>query len=169
MQILKYFMLFLIFMVSSLIGMSISKKYVYRLEELMELKNALNMFKTKVKFTYEPIPEIFLSISENVNKNIGNIFYNAKEKMKDETAKIAWEKAIEESSTNLNQEDKQMLKSLSKLLGITDIDGQISQIEITETFIEKQIKQAEEDKQKNEKLYKKLGATVGLGLVIILI
>ena len=59
MYILKYFMLLMIFIASSLIGKFISKKYSYRLEELEKLKNSLNIFKTKIKFTYEPIPEIF--------------------------------------------------------------------------------------------------------------
>ena len=69
----------------------------------------------------------------------------------------------------MKTEDKQTIKTLSKLLGSTDTDGQISQIEVTETFLEKQIREAEEEKQKNEKLYKKLGATIGLAIVIILI
>ena len=148
MGIIKYCMLFLILILSSLIGRFLSKKYVYRLQELEEMKNALNIFKTKIKFTYEPIPEIFTQISEMCNKNIGNIFFYAKEKMKNETANIAWEKAIEESETNLNQEDKNILKNLSKLLGQTDCEGQVSQIEITENFLAVQIKEARRRKKK---------------------
>ncbi len=52
---------------------------------------------------------------------------------------------------------------------MTDVDGQMSQIEVTEEFLSKQIKQAREEKQKNEKLYQKLGTTIGLALVILLI
>jgi stage III sporulation protein AB len=141
-------MLFLILIASSLIGRFLSKKYVYRLQELEEMKNALNIFKTKIKFTYEPIPEIFTQISEMSNKNIGNIFYNAKEKMKCKTANIAWEEAIEESIGNLKQEDKNVLKNLSKLLGQTDCEGQISQIEVTQNFLEGQIKEARRRKTK---------------------
>ena len=89
--------------------------------------------------------------------------------MKFESTDIAWEEAVEELKSNLKTEDKQTIKTLSKLLGSTDTDGQISQIEVTETFLEKQIREAEEEKQKNEKLYKKLGATIGLAIVIILI
>ena len=66
------------------------------------------------------------------------------------------------------KQDKNVLKSLSKLLGQTDIEGQTSQIEITQKFLETQIKQAEEEKRKNEKLYSKLGTTIGLAIVIIL-
>ena len=55
MQMIKYFMLILVFISSSLIGRLISKKYIDRVEELKEIKNALNIFKSKIKFTYEPL------------------------------------------------------------------------------------------------------------------
>ena len=169
MQMIKYFMLILVFISSSLIGRLISKKYIDRVEELKEIKNALNIFKSKIKFTYEPLQEIFKQISNMVNKNIGNIFKNAKDIMKEKTAAIAWEEAVENSNTNLKEEDLQVLKNLSKLLGISDIDGQISQIDVTESFIERQLREAEQEKQKNVKLYKMLGNTIGLAIVIILI
>lgn len=168
MQMIKYFILFLILVASSMIGKFLSKKYVYRLEELEEMQNALNILKTKIKFTYEPIPEIFDEISGNVNRNVGNIFRKAKEKMSQNSANIAWEEAIEETSTNLKEDDKHTLKMLSKLLGQTDVEGQTSQIEITEKFLEAQIKEATEEKQKNEKLYTRLGTIMGLAIVIVL-
>jgi len=168
MQIIKFVMLFLIFISSSLIGKILSKKYSYRLEELKEMKNALNIFKAKIKFTYEPIPEIFEEIYMNTNKNIGKIFKKAKQNMEEENSSISWEKAVEEADNNLKNEDKVILKTMSKLLGQTDVEGQTSQIEITQNFLEAQIKNAEEEKQKNEKLYYRLGTTIGLVIVIIL-
>ena len=48
------------------------------------------------------------------------------------------------------------------------MEGQLSQIEVTESFLEEQIRQAQEEKNKNEKLYQKLGITIGLAIVIIL-
>lgn len=168
MLVLKYIILFLILVSSSLIGQFLSKKYVYRLEELEEMKNALNLFKTKAKFTYEPIPTIFGEIAQNTNQNVASIFIIAKEKMKNSTANIAWEQALDEANTNLKKEDKQVLKNLSKLLGQTDLEGQTSQIDITQTFLETQIKQATEEKQKNEKLYSRLGTIIGLTIVLIL-
>ena len=166
MQIIKYFILFLILVFSSMIGKFISKRYVYRLQELEEMKNTLNILKNKIKFTYEPIPDIFKEISNNSNKNIGQIFKKAEEKMEKTTADVAWEQAVEETNNNLKEEDKNVLKMLSKLLGQTDT--QISQIEITENFLEGQIKDAMEAKQKNERLYTRLGTIVGLAIVIVL-
>lgn len=168
MQIIKYFMLFLILVGCSLIGKNIAKKYVMRVKELEEMKNALNIFKNKIQFTYEPIPEIFEGIAEKTNENIGNIFKIAKQKMQTTTASLAWEKTLEESNNNLTSEDKYVLKSLSKLLGQTDAEGQISQINITQKFLETQLKEAQEEKIKNEKLWSKLGTTIGLAIIIVL-
>lgn len=168
MQIIKYFMLFIILVGCSLIGRYVSKKYVIRVNELEEIKNALHMFKSKIKFTYEPIPEIFGEIADNTSYTIKEIFQTAKEKMKEKTASIAWEEAVEESQNNLTKEDKYVLKTLSKLLGQTDADGQSSQIEITQKFLETQLQEAQKEKEKNEKLYSKLGTTIGLAIVIIL-
>lgn len=169
MQIIKYFMLLLVFIASSLIGRCIAKKYSYRLEELEEIKNILNVFKSKIRFTYEPIPEIFREIASNAQENIGQIFEKAGKNMQDFSAGEAWEKAVQTSETNLTNEDLHVLLMLSKMLGQTDVEGQISQIEITENFLEKQIKEAQQEKNKNEKLYRKLGTTIGLAIVIILI
>ena len=116
MQILRYLLLFLIFIFSFFIGKYMSKQYIDRLAELEEIKKALNIFKSKIKFTYEPIPEIFEEISNNINCNISKIFVNAIKKMDTDTASIAWQKAIDEYQGNLNQEDRQAIKTLSKLL-----------------------------------------------------
>ena len=81
----------------------------------------------------------------------------------------AWSECIQEADININQDDKDILKKLGKLLGQTDVEGQVSEIEVTENFLNMQIEKAEEDKKKNQKLYKTLGITIGLIFVIILI
>ena len=116
MQFIKYCMLFFVFLIATLIGKNISQKYKFRLDELEELKNALNIFKSKIKFTYEPIPEIFLEISKNTSKTIANIFEMAKLEMDKTDAQTAWQKAIDESENNFKEEDKKTLKVMAKML-----------------------------------------------------
>ena len=81
----------------------------------------------------------------------------------------AWECAIDGNSETLKIEDVNSLKPLGKLLGRTDIDGQLNQIKLVCTFLDEQISEASEEKNKNEKMYQKLGAVVGLIMVIVLI
>ena len=157
-----------IFLTSSVIGFLTSKKYEERVNELKDFKNALNIFKTKVKFTYEPIPEIFEEISKNIQSKPGKIFKLASLNMKLATAGDAWNMAVDTDILNINQEDRDVLKNLSKLLGQTDIEGQISQIDLTSNFLDKQINKAEKEKARCEKLYRTMGMIIGLAIVIIL-
>lgn len=169
MLIIKCIILVLILGISAAIGVTIAQKYKKRELELKEIKTALNMFKSKIKYTYEPIPDTFMEIAENFSCNISNIFRTASIKMREESAGEAWNSAIDSTYTNMNTEDKNVLKSLSKMLGKTDLEGQLKEIELTDNFLNYQIEKAEIERQKNEKLYKTLGIVTGIGFVIILI
>ena len=166
---IKVFILFCIFGVSLKAGKMISNKYSSRVTELKEMKNGLNMFMTKIKFTYESIPESFEEIGENLNGKIGKIFKTASEKMQNKSAGEAWEEAIEEQETALKKEDKDIISKLGRMLGKTDLEGQVSEIKLVLNFLNTQIELAEEEKQKNEKLYKTLGGVIGLAIVILLV
>ncbi len=165
----KYILLISIFSLSTAIGILVSKMYENRVLELKEFKNVLNIIKTKIKFTYEPLAEIFKQISKDNSTKVEKIFNNIAKKMEFIQVKSAWENSIQEADISINQEDKDILKKLGKLLGQTDVEGQVSEIEVTETFLDMQIEKAEEERKKNQKLYKTLGIIAGLVFVIILI
>ena len=166
---LKFISLSLVFAIAFYIGWLISKKYSNRVLELKEMKNALNMFETKIKFTYASVPEIFKEISENIKNVIGNIFEVAWRQMEHMTAGEAWQYSLDNVQCNLKQEDKDVIKKLGRMLGKTDVDGQISEIKLVNEFLNTQIQLAEEEKNKNEKMYKTLGGIIGLTIVIVLI
>ena len=135
----------------TVLGIIKANKYKLRVIDLQEIKKALNLAITKMRYTYEPLPELFKEISETLN------------------AGQAWEKAVDESSNNFTNEDMNIIKGLSKLLGKTDLEGQLMQIELTTKLLDEQIIEATNLQNKNTKLYKTLGATVGLAIMIIFI
>lgn len=171
MIIIKYICIFLILIISIFIGTLYSKKYSNRVNDLEEMKNALNIFEAKIKYTYKPIPEVFKDISNIIKPNIGKIFIKASDYMKNESASSSWEKALEEckDNTNLNNDDIEILKNLSKTLGNTDLEGQVSSIKLTSNFLDNQIKISQEEKNKNSKLFRTLGAGIGISIAIILV
>lgn len=116
MQVFKFFILILVFLGSSYIGILISKRYSARTEELKQIKTALNMLKTKIRFTYEPLSNIFEQISKSLSNNISEIFICTNENMKKWSVKEAWEYSIDCCKLSLNKEDKRVLKELGNLL-----------------------------------------------------
>ena len=73
-QVTKYILLLAIFALSTAIGLLIAKSYQNRVVELKEFKNILNIMKTKIRFTYEPLAEIFKQISKDNESEVEKIF-----------------------------------------------------------------------------------------------
>ena len=73
------------------------------------------------------------------------------------------------SLEGLTEYDKNVFLSTLKNLGRSDLDGQINIIENSINIIENQIKEANDIKLKNSKLYKTVGIIAGIMIVIICI
>ena len=117
MVIMKSIILISIFGGSTLIGIMMSNKYRNRTTQLHEMKKALNFFEAKIEYTYEPLADIFIEISNNIRREIGSIFKVAAVKMKDISAKEAWEYSVNISQTSLNNQDLDIIKDFRKNTG----------------------------------------------------
>lgn len=167
MTLLKNIILVVILLLSSYIGIIKSKTFDNRVIELKKIQNSLAMLKSKIEFTYEPLKNIFIEISNIIYKNNENIFLSTVQK--DKELYIAWTESIEEIQNDLNFEDKEIMRMMGKLLGKTDVKGQVNEIVLTESLIQKQIEKAEFERNKNVKLYKTMGIVLGMGICIILV
>ncbi len=117
MHFIKSLMLIVLWIATSFIGKLIAKKYCYRVYELEDMKSALNIFKSKIKFTYSPIKEVFEEISKNASQeNIKRLFDVTSENIDTISASESWELALNSVDTNMKEEDIRKLKSLSKML-----------------------------------------------------
>lgn len=116
MEILKYILLCIVFLSSVLVGRNMAKKYYNRVLDLKEFKNSLNILKTKIRFTYEPIPEIFTQIVDTTNHPTRNIFKDTTKYIENLPTKDAWIKAVEKNKLNFTKEDIEIIKNLGKLL-----------------------------------------------------
>ncbi|MBQ9658001.1 MAG: stage III sporulation protein AB [Clostridia bacterium] len=170
MQILKWISLGLIFTLSTLIGNIKSKKYIDRVKELKDLKMSFNIIETKIRYTYKPLKDIFEELSKGSEKEkIKELLANLSQSLENLSMQEAWESALNTTKLNLNEEDLGVISPIGKMLGKTDKDGQVSELKVIMTFLDKQIEKAEIEKAKNEKLYKTLGLITGMAIVILLI
>ena len=69
MMFFKYTVLFFISSFCALIGNLISKKYKNRVKELKKFKEIFSIIESKIKFTYEPLGDIFEEILVLINEN----------------------------------------------------------------------------------------------------
>lgn len=74
MIIIKWIILLLILLVCSFLGMVFANTYKERVNDLKQIKTALNVLKTKIEYTYEPLPQIFLSLSKEFEGGIRKNF-----------------------------------------------------------------------------------------------
>ena len=166
MYLIKIITMLGIFFICLYIGNYKAKNYENRVIELNKFQNALVMLKSKIEFTHEPIKTIFEDISRIIYEDNNNIFEMTLNNTKDICG--SWNNSINILKTNLNKEDKEVMRMFGKMLGKTDIKGQINEIELSMELIKRQINNAEKAKEKNFKLYKTMGAVIGLGICIIL-
>lgn len=114
---IKYTVLLGIFIGTTVLGILLSKKYKNRVKELKELVTSLNILESKIKFTHEPLGDIFKELSSN-KENISNIYKTAHNNLKENDIKTAWKSAIEQEkkNLNLNNEDIEIITSLGNIL-----------------------------------------------------
>ena len=164
---IKFLILSLIVLICTYIGYLKSLKYKNRLEDMKVFRNLFHILKSKIEFTSQPIKEILNEYNGNQNMNffVNKIIDNLEE----ENLLNAWKTALKESNFNLKREDEQIIVELAQVLGTTGKNDQIAQIDLTLTFLEKQIEEANFEKNKNEGLYRKLGLISGLVVAILLV
>ena len=76
--------------------------------------------------------------------------------------------AAANSSDAPNNSDKELLLGFGEKLGKTDLEGQLSHIELYRALFQKQIKEAEDDAQKKSRLYRTLGIFGGVSAAILI-
>ncbi len=145
-----------------------------RVRELEDLSTALEIFETKISYTYDTIIDTFTYISDNLKTKVYRIFFIAAEKLRENknmSAGDIFRNVIEEEKIflELNEKDTEILKGLSVSLGQTDLENQIKNIRLTKQLLNTQLKEAYEEKSKNFKMYRNMGVLMGLVLIILLI
>lgn len=172
--VFKILFLLSIFVLSTMIGIIIAKRYSNRVNELQETITALEILESRINYTYDTIPEIFDFISRHLKTNIKNIFEYSAEKLsidKNFSAGELFSSTIDEERIllDLNDMDIDILKGLSVSLGQVDLENQVKNIRLIIRSLTNQLDEARSEKERNFKLCRNMGAIVGVLLIIILI
>jgi stage III sporulation protein AB len=157
---------------TSIIGFSLARDCSKRPGILRELQAALQMLENEICYMSNLLSDAFMRIYKASNTDAAILFKDAADRLNllGTTAYEAWETAVNDqyARLSLKKEDKAILLNFGKMLGNSDLDGQISNIRLTASQLKLQELKAEETRKKNEKMYRSLGVLGGLALIIIL-
>ncbi len=161
----------IVFVSSTLLGYYHAQTYAQRPQELKTLQMLLQIFENEISFLSNVLQDAFQKVSSCTDSSVAVFFEAAVENLKEGMcADEAWTKAVKEniSATSLNSEDEAIIISFGKMLGSSDLEGQIKNIRLTVNQLRIQEQKAEELRSKNEKMYKNLGVLFGLAIIILL-
>lgn len=171
-MIIKFIGAVVLICATSFIGYSLAADCSKRPRALRELQSLLQMLKNEISYLSNLLSEAFNRIYEGSNADTAILFKEAALNLEiaGVTADVAWEKALEDNyaKLSLNKEDKVILVTFGKMLGNSDLEGQLSNIELISSQLKLQELKAEEMRVKNEKMYRSLGVLSGLAIAIIL-
>ena len=154
-------------------GNSISAFYRNRVNQLEELLLGLEMFFTEVNYGLTPLPRAFMNIGAKLKEPVGTIFLDTTgemQKSKGLSARECWQNALGNSSAILafSSRNMKLLERLGLAWGKGDKSDQLRQIALIQELLRQALREAQEELQKNDKMWKYLGLLGGATLVIFL-
>lgn len=171
---LKFLGMILIFGGSVYGGFQYAEKFIKRTQQLKELQRSVHQLQNEIVYTHTSLPDAINNISKKSIYPINSLFeYISSKLYRNEVDNVyeAFNKAIilKKNLLNLEKEDTNVLLDLAKTLGESDIEGQKRIFSLTLNNLNKQILLSEEIMNKNVKMYRYLGFTIGAAIVIMLV
>lgn len=167
----KIIIAIVILFITSYIGIEMAGALKSREEILTDMITFLRLVKNEMMYMLNSLPVAYEMSRQRLNTELKNVLGAISLDM----SEFGVEK-IDASITNninsikcLNDYDKEIIISTLKNLGRSDLESQYNIIENAIAIINKQIKEANEIKNKNSKVYKTIGVITGLMIVIIFI
>ena len=144
-------------------GKEISSNYLNRLRQLEEIKKTIIFICGEIKYNNSNLDYVFTKISKNSKEFIKEFLESVVKDLNGNT-----EKEIK-TKTSLEASDLNDLKDMGNLLGITDKDTQINNMNLYLEKIQLQIDKLEKEKDEKCRLYKTVATMFGLLIVITII
>lgn len=171
---IKIFGAVLIIAASTFIGFMVAEFTRKRLLQLKELEGALIQLENEIFFTRTALPEACLSVSNKSKYPINTLFKKVATLLNDNSSDSvyhAFHKTLDEEIEGLcvAKEDKDILLDLAKALGESDLDGHKKVFNLAEHNLKTRIQSLEVNVDKNVKVYRYLGFSLGAAVAIILV
>ncbi len=159
----------LIFLTSTVLGMFLSNNIKNKRERLVKERKMLEEISIMIRFNSLTLKEIIYEL-ENAELFCDFKFLKILKIMLEKPISFpeAWEQAIKKDDI-ISESEKKVLIELGFNLGTTDIDGQLSTLNIYKIRLDKMIEEESEKYRVKGKMYRSLGIMFGamIGILIV--
>ncbi|NLZ47360.1 MAG: stage III sporulation protein AB [Clostridiales bacterium] len=159
---------------STFIGFMFAEFARRRLLQLKELEGALIQLENEIFFTRTALPEACLSVSFKSKYPINTLFKKVSNLLTDNSSDSVYDafyKTLngEIEGLYVTKEDKDILLDLAKALGESDLEGHRKVFNLAEHNLKTRIQSIEANVDKNVKMYRYLGFSLGAAVAILLV
>jgi stage III sporulation protein AB len=159
---------------TTIMGFYYAGIYVERVKQIRGIQYALNILESEIVYTSTPLAEAFKNVGDKSSEPFKRLFYKLSENLRNknvESVTNAFKSAFESLKGEIyfEKEEIEVIYSFMKSLGNSDVEGQKKNFNITIKKLEAFELKAEENRRKNERLFKYLGVSCGMLVVIILV
>jgi len=163
----------LVIVVCTLIGFGIARRYADRSKQIRHFTAALQLLETEIYYAATPLADAALHIAQRLPQPVGSFFALLGIKLRDGrglTADEAWQEALGEQRRHLTlkESDLGVLRTFGHTLGVSDREDQIKHIHLAIAHLQTEESGARDEQMRNEKMWRYLGALLGLTVVILL-
>ena len=159
--------------VSSYLGYVKSQKLKDREYILRDMVTFLEMVRNEISYMLSYLPNAYEVARQNLNTRLKEVIGNIVVDMlnKDYSNEVVFASISNNLSqlSELSEYDKSVFSSILNSLGKSDLDSQLNIIENSIKILENQIKEANETKLANSKMYRVVGTIAGIMIVVIFI
>lgn len=161
----------LIFISVLYITLNIHLRPYYKLREIKDLKQAMIIFYSYMEFSTLPLPTIFREIAgkaQGIAKELFNEIINTINENCIKDINIIWCTSIDKTNFS-TQRSREILKDMGAVLGKLDKRLQLKAIDLAIKALEDKEELYKEVIKKNSSLYLRIGAMLGILIIILFI
>ncbi len=161
---LKYIGLIFIVLTFFGIGYYLSLRLKYRYDFLISFKEFLSVLKINMRYSGSEIYNL-------VKKSVPDCFNEIFDRGSKDSFNNYWRECIESipKTYALKKDDYSLLYEFGKLLGTTDIEGQLNHIDLYCELFETNINNSKQELKQKSKLFILLGLFSGITIALLLI
>ncbi|KUO50564.1 MAG: hypothetical protein APF76_07910 [Desulfitibacter sp. BRH_c19] len=173
-MVIKFVGSILIIATCSYLGFYFGKQYNARLEQIRKLRSSLKMLETEISYSINPLPEALFKVGSRIKGPVQTLYEHTSDLLiknmglpMDEIWRTGLNRLAEESS--LKKEELDVLDDFGIGLGGSDREEQLKNLLMVQEQLKVIESNAENERNKYERMYKTLGVLAGIALVLILI